>query len=405
MTGTVQFNGNLSEPFKLCTGVKQGCVLAPTLFGIFFSMLLKHAFGNTNEGVYLHTRSDGGLFKLSRMKAETLIRKTTVRDMLFADDAAIATHTEEELQLLMDRLSQACKDFGLIISLPKTNIVGQVTETKPAIKIGNYELETVSQFTYLGSTITDNLSLDNEINKRIGKAATTLARLSTKVWRSKHLTIKTKMSVYSACVVSTLLYGSETWTTYAKQEHRLNTFHLRSLRLILNISWKDKITNTEVLTRAGLSSMYTLLRQRRLRWLGHVRRMDDGRLPKDLLYGVLKSGHRDQGRPVLRYKDVCKRDLKALNIDETSWEKLADDKDEWRTTLHRQLKVGEENLKEKAAEKRETRKAKEQHKTTTESTPPPNSHQCERCKRNCGSRIGLYSHQRRCSSRVENTPN
>ena len=180
MTGTVQFNGNLSEPFKVCNGVKQGCVLAPTLFDIFFSILLKHAFGTADEGVYLRTRSDGGLFKLSRMKAETLVRKTTVRDMLFADDAAIATHTEQELQLLMDRLSQACKDFGLIISLPKTNIVGQHTETKPVIKIDNYELETVNQFTYLGSTITDNLSLENEINKRIGKAATTLARLSTK---------------------------------------------------------------------------------------------------------------------------------------------------------------------------------------------------------------------------------
>ena len=151
------------------------------------------------------------------------------------------------------------------------------------------------------------------------------------------------MAVYNACVISTLLYGSESWTSYAKQEHRLNTFHLRSLRLILNISWKDKVTNSEVLTRADLPSMYTLLRKRRLRWLGHVRRMDDGRLPKDLLYGVLESGHRDLGRPILRFKDVCKRDLKALDIDEMTWESLADDRDEWRNTLHRQLKTGEEN--------------------------------------------------------------
>ena len=126
-------------------------------------------------------------------------------------------------------------------------------------------LDTVHQFTYLGSTITNNLSLDTEIENRVGKASTTFARLSKRVWTNPDLTVKTKMAVYSACVLSTLLYGSETWTTYSRQEKRLNSFHLRSLRRILGITWQDKVTNTEVLTRASLPTMYTLLRQRRLR--------------------------------------------------------------------------------------------------------------------------------------------
>ena len=58
-----------------------------------------------------------------------------------------------------------------------------------------------------------------------------------------------------------------------------------------HISWKDKVTNVEVLTRAGLTSIYTLLRQRRLRWLGHVSRMDDGRIPKDILYSCMGNWH------------------------------------------------------------------------------------------------------------------
>ena len=115
------------------------------------------------------------------------------------------------------------------------------------------------------------------------------------------------MAVYNACVISTLLYGSETWTTYARQERRLNTFHLRSIRRILGISWQDKVSNVEVLSCASLPSMYTLLKQRRLRWLGHVHRMNDGRIPKDILYGELCSGKKSAGRPQLRYKDVCKK--------------------------------------------------------------------------------------------------
>ena len=105
-----------------------------------------------------------------------------------------------------------------------------------------------------------------------------------------------------ACVLSTLLYGSESWTLYTRQERRLNTFHLCCLRRILGISWQDHIPNTEVLARAGTLSMYALLTERRLRWFGHVTHMHDGRLPKDILYGELATGSRPTGRPTLLYK-------------------------------------------------------------------------------------------------------
>ena len=394
MKGTVQFDGNLSEPFVICNGVKQGCVLAPTLFGIFFSMLLKHAFGDVKEGIFLRTRSDGRLFNLARLKAKTKVREAMIRDMLFADDAGIATHTEEELQLLMDRLSTACKEFGLIISLPKTKILSQGSSTEPSIKIDNYELGVVEDFPYLGSNISESLSLDSEINKRIGKAAGTLSKLTERVWGNSTLTVSTKMSVYSACILSTLLYGSETWTPYARQEDRLQIFHLRSLKFILGISWEERKTNVEVLEIAGLPSIYTLLRQRRLRWLGHVHRMDDGRIPKDLLYGELEEGGRDKGRPLLRYKDVCKRDLKALDIDLSSWETIAADRDAWRLTLKRQLPKGESKWKNKVAEKRFRRKEKAM---ASKQPHLPTSFICLNCGRDCKARIGLLSHSRHCS--------
>ena len=81
MKATIQYEGSMSEPFNIKSGVKQGCVLAPTLFGIFFSLLLKHAFGTSTEGVYMHTRSDGKLYNIARLRAKTKIRKTTIRDM------------------------------------------------------------------------------------------------------------------------------------------------------------------------------------------------------------------------------------------------------------------------------------------------------------------------------------
>ena len=100
----------------------------------------------------------------------------------------------------------------------------------------------VDKFTYLGSTISSNLSLDAGLNTRIGKAATAMARLTKRVWDKTMLTTNTKIRVYQACVLGTLLYGSEAWTPYSRQERRLNAFHLRCLRRLLGITWQDHVT-------------------------------------------------------------------------------------------------------------------------------------------------------------------
>ena len=110
--------------------------------------------------------------------------------------------------------------------------------------------------------------------------------------------------MYKACVISTLLYGSESWTMRAHQEKILNVFHMRCLRSILGITWQDKVTNNAVLEKTGIPILYTLLKQRRMRWLGHVTQMEDGRIPKGLSYGEQAIGKRPRGRPQLRFKDA-----------------------------------------------------------------------------------------------------
>ena len=396
MRGTVIYEGSTSDAFKIRSGVKQGCVLAPTLFGIFFAVLLRHAFGSTTEGIFLRTRSDGKLFNISRLRAKSRVHKKHLRDFLFADDAAITTHSARDLQSLMDHFSKACQDFGLTISQKKTQVMSQDVDTPPGIHISNHQLEVVHDFVYLGSTISDSLSVNPEINRRIGKAVSTMSRLTKRVWTNNKLTEHTKVQVYRACVVSTLLYGSETWTLHAGQERRLNSFHMRCLRRIFNINWQDRISNNAVLERAGVPSLHTLLKQRRMRWLGHLVRMEDGRIPKDLLYGELAQGTRSTGRPQLRFKDVCKRDLKALNIDLTTWETSASDRSTWRQLTRRALSRFEDSVRQRNEEKRQKRKTQtiEQHDT---------SFVCSKCGRKCLSRIGLHSHTRRCSRTSQST--
>ncbi|XP_076461700.1 uncharacterized protein LOC143294154 [Babylonia areolata] len=169
MQGTVQYDASSSDPFPIKSRVKQGCVLTPTLFGVFFSLLLPYAFSQSEDGVYLHNRSDGSLFNLARLRAKTKVRQFLICEMLFADDAALTTQSEEPLQRLINRFAQACREFGLTISLKTTNVMGHDVSSTPSISIGDFTLEVVEDFTYLGSTISSSLSLDAEFNKRTGK--------------------------------------------------------------------------------------------------------------------------------------------------------------------------------------------------------------------------------------------
>ncbi|XP_076451257.1 uncharacterized protein LOC143287198 [Babylonia areolata] len=124
--------------------------------------------------------------------------------------------------------------------------MGQDVSSTPSISIVDFTLEIIEDFTYLGSTISSNLSLDAELNKQIGKAATAMARLEKRVWDNPTmLTINTKMQVYQACVLSTLLCGSETWPLYSRQECRLNSFHLCNLRRIMGITSQDHESKEE----------------------------------------------------------------------------------------------------------------------------------------------------------------
>ena len=99
---TVSFQGTTSEAFPVGRGVKQGCVLAPTLFGILFSLLLQYAFSDCDEGVYLYTRTDGKLSNIARLRAKTKVRLILIRELLFADDAAHVSHSVIGLQRLVN---------------------------------------------------------------------------------------------------------------------------------------------------------------------------------------------------------------------------------------------------------------------------------------------------------------
>ncbi|BHF68203.1 hypothetical protein SprV_0301123600 [Sparganum proliferum] len=333
---------------------------------------------------------------------------TTVHELLFADDCALNTTSEEEMQRSMDLFSAACANFGLVINTQKTVVMHQPQPNSatppnapPQISVNGTQLQVVENFPYLGSTLSGNTKIDDEVANRISKSSQAFGRLRSTVWNRHGLQLSTKLKMYKAVILPTLLYGAETWTVYAKQARRLNHFHLSCLRRILRLNWQDRIPDTDVLERTGILSIYAMLRQIQLRWSGHLVRMDDERLPKRLFYGDVATGSRRQGRPIRRYKDTLKSSLKRLQINPTNWEELALDRPTWRRTVKTGAAIYEANRIAAAKVKREARKSQVRPVRNADAQPLPT---CPRCQRTFRARIGLVGHLRiNCASRTTPT--
>ena len=264
----VQDNGETFEPFPVSNGIKKDCILAPTLFSVMFSAMLSDAFRDGDVGINFRYRTDGRLFNLRRLQAKTKVNTDILRDFLFADDCALNASSEADMQRSVDKFSIACTNFGLTISIKKTEVLHQPAPGKPYvdpnITVNGKRFSAVNRFTYLGSTLSQNVNIDDEVNVRIARASATFGRLHANVWNRRGISLQTKLKVYRAIVLPTLLYACETWTVYQRHAKKLNHFHTTCLRKLLNIKWQDRIPDTEVLAQADLPSIYTILMQSQL---------------------------------------------------------------------------------------------------------------------------------------------
>ena len=169
--------------------------------------------------------------------------------------------------------------------------------------------------------------------------------------------LETKLKVYRLVVLPTLLCACETWRVYQRHAKRLDHFHTSYLRKLLKIKWQDRIPDTEVLKRAGMQSVYTLLKLALLRWTGHVTSeclMNVCQRKSSMENYVGKCSHGGQKK---RYKDTPKASLKDFNIPTESWEQIAQARTKWRGLIRRGAGEYEAKRISEAEQKRAQRKA------------------------------------------------
>ncbi|PFX30561.1 Protein sidekick-1 [Stylophora pistillata] len=196
-----------------------------------------------------NSTSNGNLFDLRRLKAKTKILTEFIREAQYADDIAIFSDTPEGLQSLLTSYSVVAKRTGLCINTVKTETlcIGNTAE----FFVDGTKLANVDLFKYLGSYVSSDCSMNEELVSRIQATSCAFGRLRKRVFDSHNLTAPTKVAVYNQCLMPLLMYGSETWTLYQHEVRQLGTIQQRHLRLILNIKWDDYISNEEVLPTRG----------------------------------------------------------------------------------------------------------------------------------------------------------
>ena len=253
-----------TEMFSILTGVRQGCILSPFLFLIVMDFVMRKTTDGHDFGIVW------GQKKLA--------------DLDFADDLALLCHTQQALQDMTNRLHVCGKKVGLRISGEKTKVMTVGARTTSPITLEGQNIEKVDKFQYLGSYLSENGDVEVDIRARLGKASSVFQRLRP-IWKCSTIKEDVKLRLYSSIVVPTGIYASETWKTTNKINKMIDVFHRRCLRSILGISWRDHITNDEVMARSEQMALHDTVAIRRRRFVGHILRLPTTR-PASLLSGI-----------------------------------------------------------------------------------------------------------------------
>lgn len=307
----VRIGCDISDWFHQTVGVRQGCILSPDLFNLF----LDHVLGGA-----LETYEGGALMNGQR-----------VPDLRFADDIDLMGVTVSEAQDVLTAVHQSSKKHGLEINREKTKVMLVSKEHRDVtISIESQALEQVSQFKYLGTVITQQNTTSTDIRCRTAQALAAATNLQV-IWHKTSISLKTKLRLLDCLVIPIALYGCETWTLNSSDTKKLQAFGMKCLRKVLNISWRDHITNKEVAARATRKEEYIvrLVQHRQHTWLGHVLRMQGNRLPKMSLQAHAHNT-RYRGRPRKNWIDAV---LEGSSLEVKTAIHMAHDRELWRSCI------------------------------------------------------------------------
>lgn len=312
----VKMQNNMSDTFETREGLRQGDALSCLLFNIALEGVLRRA----------------------GIQTQRTLATNMVQILAFADDLDIAGRRISDVIDVFTNLQREAAKLGLIVNIDKTKYMktderSVPQQQGPNIIIDGQQYEVVDEFVYLGVLARPDGDTTPEIQRRI-MAATRCFHGLRKQLRSKYLTKRTKCQIYKTLIRPVLMYGCESWILKVSDQKHLLAFERKVLRTIFGgkregENWRRRY-NFELHRDFGEPDIVTSVKTQRLRWAGHLARMENERAPA-VLFRNIPQGQRARGRPKARWVDGVQEDLRTLGV--SNWQSRAQNRTDWNIVL------------------------------------------------------------------------
>uniref|UniRef100_A0A8B9WYF4 RNA-directed DNA polymerase n=1 Tax=Bos mutus grunniens TaxID=30521 RepID=A0A8B9WYF4_BOSMU len=243
---TVRTGHGTTDWFQTGKGVRQGCILSPCLFNFYAEYIMRNAgLEETQAGIKIAGRN--------------------INNLRYADDSTLMAESEEELKNLLMKVKVESEKVGLKLNIQKMKIMASGPITSWEI-----DGETVSAFIFGGSKITADGDCSHEIKRGLLLERKVMTNLDS-IFKSRDITLPTKVHLVKAMVFPVVTYGCESWTVKKAERRRIDALELWCWRRLLRVPWTARRSNQTILKEISPGiSLEGMMLKVKLQYFGHL---------------------------------------------------------------------------------------------------------------------------------------